>query len=413
MAAVTQASAAHTSTFAALRYANYRLYFAGQLVSLSGSWMQVVAQGWLVFHLTRSELWLGIVAAAAGLPSIVISPFAGVLIDRFSRRAILLATQVVLMALAAVMAALTLSSAVQVWHVVVLAALAGVANAVDAPARQAFVRDMVGRENITSGVALNSMMFNSARIVGPTIAGLTLATVGAGWCFFINAVSFLAAIVALLLMHLEGAPAPSVKGVPPLTALRDGVRYSRQHSAIGPLLLLSSVTCLFAVNIVSVLPAFAAVTLRSPVQGYSTLSTAQGIGAVLGALALAFIGRTFGRGHVVSAMVLLIMTAALGLATTTAVLPAALCMTVLGFSVVMFFVNINTLIQDQVPDEYRGRVLSLYTLTFLGFSPIGSLALGTLANHVGTPPAIALYGALNGALGLLVLLRWRAVWRLP
>lgn len=412
MAAVTRAPAARAGTFAALRYANYRLYFTGQIVSVSGSWMQTVAQGWLVFHLTQSELWLGIVAAAAGLPSIVISPFAGVLIDRVSRRAILTATQIALMLLAAIMTALTLSSAVQVWHVVALAALAGIANAVDAPARQAFVRDMVGRENISSGVTLNSMMFNSARIIGPTVAGITLATVGAGWCFLINTVSFMAAIVALRMMRLEGEPAPSVKGIDPLTALRDGVHYSRSHLTIGPLLLLSLVTCLFTVNIVSVLPAFAAVTLRSPIDGYSTLSMAQGVGAVLGALGLAFFGRTFGRGYVISAMVALLTISAVGLAASTAVLPAALFMVGLGFSVVMFFVNINTLIQDHVPDEYRGRVLSLYTLMFMGLAPIGSLALGALANQVGTPLAIALYGLLNGMLGMLVLLRQRAVCQL-
>ena len=412
MAAVTRAPAARAGTFAALRYANYRLYFTGQIVSVSGSWMQTVAQGWLVFHLTQSELWLGIVAAAAGLPSIVISPFAGVLIDRVSRRAILTATQIALMLLAAIMTALTLSSAVQVWHVVALAALAGIANAVDAPARQAFVRDMVGRENISSGVTLNSMMFNSARIIGPTVAGITLATVGAGWCFLINTVSFMAAIVALRMMRLEGEPVPSVKGMNPLTALRDGVHYSRSHLTIGPLLLLSLVTCLFTVNIVSVLPAFAAVTLRSPIDGYSTLSMAQGVGAVLGALGLAFFGRTFGRGYVISAMVALLTISAVGLAASTAVLPAALFMVGLGFSVVMFFVNINTLIQDHVPDEYRGRVLSLYTLMFMGLAPIGSLALGALANQVGTPLAIALYGLLNGMLGMLVLLRQRAVCQL-
>jgi MFS family permease len=412
MAAVTRDPVVRAGTFSALRYANYRLYFAGQIVSVSGSWMQTVAQGWLVYHLTQSELWLGIVAAAAGLPSLVISPFAGVLIDRVSRRTILMATQIVLMLLAAVIAALTLSGTVQVWHVVALAALAGIANAVDAPARQAFVRDMVGRENISSGVTLNSMMFNSARIIGPTMAGITLATVGAGWCFLINAASFMAAIVALRLMRLEGAPVPSVKGVGPLVALRDGVRFARSHITIGPLLVLSSVTCLFAVNIVAVLPSFAAVTLRSPIDGYSTLSMAQGIGAVLGALGLAFFGRTFGRGHVISAMTVLLTVSVVGLATTTEVLPAALCMVGLGFSIVMFFVNINTLIQDQVPDEYRGRVLSLYTLTFMGLSPIGSLVLGALANQIGTPPAIALYGLLNGALGVMVLLRQRALWRL-
>lgn len=412
MAAVSQASAVRAGTFAALRYANYRLYFAGQMVSMSGSWMQTVAQGWLVYHLTQSELWLGIVAAAAGLPSIVISPLAGVLIDRVSRRAILTATQAALMLLAVIMTALTLSGTVQVWHVVALAALAGVANAVDAPARQAFVRDMVGRENISSGVALNSMMFNSARIIGPTVAGITLASIGAGWCFFINTVSFMAAILALRLMRLENPPAPSVKGVNPLVALRDGVQYCRSHITIGPLLLLSSVTCLFATNIASVLPSFAAVTLHSPIDGYSTLSMAQGIGAVLGALGLAFFGRTFGRGYVIVGMVVLLTISAVGLATTTAVLPAALYMVGLGFSVVMFFININTLIQDQVPDEYRGRVLSLYTLTFLGLSPVGALALGALANQIGTPPAIALYGLLNGALGLLVLLRSHAVRRL-
>lgn len=374
--------------------------------------MQTVAQGWLVYHLTQSEMWLGIVAAAAGLPSIIISPFAGVLIDRVPRRTILTVTQIALMLLAFILAALTLSGVVQVWHVVVLTALSGIANAVDAPARQAFVRDMVGKENISSGVALNSMMFNSARIVGPTIAGITLATVGAGWCFFINGTTFVAAIIALALMHIENPVAVMSGRVSPLAALRDGVRFSRQHVTIGPLLLLSSVTCLFAANLVSVLPSFAAVTLRSPVEGYSTLSMAQGVGAVVGALSLAFLGRTFGRGHVVSTMVLLIMTAAVGLSTTTAVLPAALFMVLLGFSIVTFFVNINTLIQDQVPDEYRGRVLSLYTLTFLGLSPIGSLVLGAVANTIGTPGAIAIYGLLNGTLGVLLLVRRRAVWQL-
>src|SRR5579859_3682164 len=190
------------SMLSALRHRNFQLYFGGQLVSTSGTWMQTVAQSFLVFELTQSELWLGVVACAAGLPALVLSPFAGVIVERSARRRLLIFTQSAQMILAFILSVLTFTNTVQVWHVVVLALLLGVVNSIDAPARQSFVIDMVGREDLSSGIALNSLMFNLSRVVGPTAAGLALATVGTAWCFFLNGVSFLAVIISLFAMHV-------------------------------------------------------------------------------------------------------------------------------------------------------------------------------------------------------------------
>jgi len=399
----------YLSAFSALSHSNFRLYFIGQLVSVSGTWMQTVAQGWLVFQLTRSELWLGIVACAAGLPSLLVSPFAGVLVERMPRRSILIVTQTVQMLLAFALAFLTFSHLVQVWHVVLLAFILGITNAFDAPARQTFVKDMVGPEDLASGISLNSLMFNTARVFGPTAAGIALATVGAAWCFFLNGASFLAVIVSLILMTI-----PSVKrrvvNVSPLQQLLDGLRFARRHDTIKPLLLLSAVISIFAVNVVTLLPAFAATVLNSPVEGYSVLSTAQGIGAVSAGLIVFFVSR-FGRGRVISATFLLLITSVLIVSRMTLILPAAVFMGVYGFSLILTFVTMNTMIQTELPDEYRGRVLSLYTLTFFGLAPFGALVLGELATLMGTPDALALYGILNAVLGLAILARWPALWQ--
>lgn len=401
------ASISQTGTFSALRYSNFRLYFSGQLISISGSWMQIVAQGWLVFHITQSELWLGIVACAGGLPSLLFSPFAGVWVDRMSRRTLLILTQGAQMILALALAYLTFANVVQVWHVVVLAFLTGITNAVDAPARQAFVRDMVGTECVSSGIALNSMTFNGARIVGPAIAGVVLAKFGPGWCFLLNGISFLAVLFMLGIMHVEGETFTK-SSASQLRLLREGVSYSRQHEIILPLLLLSTITCVFLVNLVTVLPAFADLVLRSPVDGLSLLSTAQGVGAVFAALLMAWLARKLGRGHVVVLTVIMMSASGLALSQTQAMSLAALFIAIFGFSMILFFITINTMLQSIVPDIFRGRVLSLYTLTFMGLSPFGALAMGFLASGAGTPQALAIYAILNGVLSAWVLLRWPA-----
>lgn len=396
-------------TFSALRHRNFRWYFVGQLVSISGLWMQSVAQGWLVFQLTRSELALGMVACAAGIPSLLLSPFAGVVVDRFPRRSLLLATQTLQMALAFILAALVITEAVQVWHIVLLAFILGVSNSVDAPARQAFIKDMVGPEDMSSGITLNSLMANGARVFGPAVAGLLLATVGAGWCFFVNGATFLAVLLSLIVMQVPN-PVPGVGRGSAILQMREGLGYSRQHQTILPLLLLAAVFSTFAVNVITLLPAFADVVLHAPVNGLSLLSTAQGIGAVLAGLTLAALSSRLGRGRVASIMIMMASLSMLLLSQTRALDVGVLLMGLFGFSLVLFFVNVNTMIQNEVLDHYRGRVLSLFTLTFLGLTPLGALVLGLLAEVAGTPSALALYGLINGLLGLLILIRWRAVW---
>ncbi|MHB8626206.1 MAG: MFS transporter [Aggregatilineales bacterium] len=411
----TDSLSAKPGTFAALRYYNFRLYFGGQLVSTSGTWMQTVAQSALVFDLTQSALWLGIVACAAGLPSLLLSPFAGVIVERVPRRRILVFTQSAQMILAFALSALVLTQVVQVWHIVVLALLLGMTNAIDAPARQAFVIDMVGREDLSSGIALNSLMFNLSRVVGPTAAGLALATVGAGWCFFLNGASFLAVIVSLFFMHIT----PTDRRITSLSVvkqLREGLRFAGTHATIGPLLLLALSASMFASNASTLFPAFAGEVLKSPDQAYAALVTANGIGAVLAAAFVTWLGRRFGRGRMLAIMAV-VDCLATGLLAVTGnpdhISPTLFLGTIYGFSLILQFVTMNTLIQTEVPDDFRGRVSSLYTLTFFGAAPFGALFLGLAAQGLGTPVTLLGSAVIGGLLNVLILARAAALRRLP
>jgi MFS family permease len=409
MASVVQT--AQSRTFSALRHSNFRWYFGGQFISISGSWMQVLAQGWLVFELTHSELALGIVAGAAGIPSLFLSPFAGVVVDRFSRRGILLFTQTAQMVLALILAALVFADTVQVWHIVLLAFLLGLTKCVDAPARQAFIKDMVGPEDMSSGITLNSIMVNGGRVVGPALAGLLLASLGAGWCFFVNGITFLAVLVSLVVIH-EAYRVPGVGRGSPIRQMREGLAFSRDHETILPLLLLAAVGATFAANTITLLPALADVVLHSPVDGLSLLSAAQGVGAVIAGLLLTPLVNRFGHGPVVSVMIIVWSWSMIMLASTAVLWLSVFFMGVYGFAFVLFFVNNNTMIQLVVPDAYRGRVMSLFTLTFLGLTPLAALLIGALANVIGTPETLIVMGLLNGGLALAILLRWRGVWRI-
>ena len=401
--------------FSALRNRNFQLYFGGQLVSTSGTWMQTVAQSALVFALTKSELWLGIVACAAGLPSLLLSPFAGVIVERVRRQHILIITQTSQMLLAFILSALVFAQAVQVWHIVILALLLGVTNAIDAPARQAFVIDMVGREDLSSGIQLNSLMFNVSRIIGPSLAGIALATVGAGWCFFLNGASFLAVIISLFVMRVV-VEEQRISSISPLIQLRDGLRFARSHSTIAPLLILATSASLFASNAATLLPAFAGTVLNSPEQGYAAVLTANGIGAVLAASLVSTLGRRFGRGRIVTIMSM-VACLALGLLAITGnsrhISPSLLFALVYGFSLILQFITMNTLLQTEVPNEFRGRVMSLYTLTFFGIAPFGALFLGLAAQVIGTPVALIGLAILGGVANVLILSRAPALRRLP
>lgn len=404
MASIAHRSPLRAETLSAFRFPNFRLYFIGQVISLSGSWMQIVAQGWLVFHLTKDEFWLGLVACAAGLPSLVLSPVAGVFIDRLPRRQVLIYSQIGQMLLALALAWLTFTNVVQVWHIMLLAFLLGIINAIDAPSRQAIVADLVGQEQLSSGIAMNSIIFNLSRVVGPAVAGLVLNRFGPALCFLANGLSFLAVIGMLLIIQVRDSRLLTAEFAP-LQRLKEGVRFARSSPVIWPLLGLAVAASFFTSNFTTLLPAFADTDLNSPKAAYSAMLTAIGIGAVLAGLLMAKLGRRYGRGRVVVAMVVFVMLSTL-LASRTNVIEIAVFLSALyGFGIILQFVTVNTLIQNHVTDAFRGRVMSLYTLTWFGIAPFGSLLMGLVARQIGAADAILLSALIGGLLSLVILLR--------
>ncbi len=392
-------------TFASLKHRNYRLFFAGQLVSLTGTWMQNVAQAWLVYQLTNSPFKLGVVAFAAGVPALIFSLWAGVVADRTPKRRLLLFTQTGMMLLAFVLAADMFLGAVQWWHVAVLAFLLGVANAFDAPARQAFVVEMVGRSELMNAIALNSAMFNSARIVGPALAGITLAALGAAWCFVLNGVSFLAVIGGLALMDVQpyvGAPAAESHW----TQMREGLSYVWHQTTVRSLLTLVAVSNLFALGFLALLPAFAQDVLHIGTVGYGLLSTALGVGALAGALILASLGDHSRKGMMLTAGNLTVPVVVIALALSRSYHLTLALLVIGGLGFMTQNATANTLLQKIVPDGLRGRVMSVYMMVFLGFYPIGSLVAGAVAERFGVPAGAAFGGAV--ALGYGLYLYWRA-----
>jgi len=390
-------------TFRSLQHRNFQLYFAGQLISVAGTWMQVVAQAWLVYELSHSELMLGIVGFAAAIPSLLISPWGGVVVDRVNKRNLLVITQASAMVLAFILAALTFAGVVQVWEIIALAALMGVVNAFDGPARQAFVVEMVGREDLPNAIAINSMMFNGARVVGPALGGILLATVGTAWCFFINGVSFLAVIVCLLLMRLTPRTR-ELKIGSPWTDLKHGLRYVLLHREIFALLMLALIFSVFGISYNTILPAFVDQVLHADATGYGVLNAFIGAGAVVGAFLMARYGERGQRGRwliwVDLAFPLILLVFAYNANFGLALLLAF----GLGVGFMLTFTIINTLLQTNVDDQMRGRVMGLYTLTFFGFAPFGNLAIGILAQQWEMSLIIALSAACALILSAVVIL---------
>lgn len=374
-------------TFSALKYYNYRLWFGGQTVSLFGTWMQRTAQGYLIFDLTKSPIYLGYVGFAYGVPSWLFMIYGGALADRFPRRTILLIAQVAMMVLAFILAALTFAQIVLPWHIIVLAFLLGIANAFDAPARQAFVTELVDRKDLTNAIALNSSMINAATVIGPAVAGITYALFGPAWCFIINGFTFLAVIVALLLMKL----APFISGdrtMSIFSEIKDGMSFAARQPTIRILILNLGLLSLAGLGFVTLLPVWAVDVLGGDATTNGFLHTARGIGALSGALMIAAIGQTFSRGKLFT-IGTFVMPFFLILFSLTRVLPASfLALMGIGWGF-MVIVNLsNTLVQISVTDELRGRVMGLFTFTFFGFMPIGSLINGVLADQIGTPLTI-------------------------
>ena len=386
-----------------LRHRNFQLFFSGQLISLIGTWMQNIAQAWLVYRLTGSSLLLGIVGFAGQIPIFLFAPIGGLAADRWNRHHVVIGTQVASMILAFILAALTLFHVVQVWEIVVLAALLGVVNAFDVPARQSFLIEMVVREDLMNAIALNSSMFNGARVIGPAIAGILVARIGEGWCFFANAVSYIAVIIGLLMMKL-GPLRTASKDSSPFEHIAEGFRFVRQTKPILALVLLIGLVSLVAVPYSVLMPIFADRVLHSGAHGLGALMGSTGIGALLGALTLAIRRGVQGLGRVVGLSaggfgVSLILFAF----SRSFWLSVALLIPV-GYGVMLQMSSSNTLIQAMVPDQLRGRAMAMYTMMFMGMAPVGSLFAGALADKIGAPWTVAI-GGLGAIAGAAVFLR--------
>lgn len=379
------------NTFRALKHRNFQLFFAGQFISLTGTWMQSVAQSWLVYRLTGSVVLLGMIGFAGQIPVFLIAPFGGAVADRFDRRKILVVTQSCAMLTAFVLAILTLTGNIQVWHLFVLALCFGLANAFDIPTRQAFVSDMVAREDLLNAIALNSSMFNGARIIGPAIAGILVAWVGEGWCFFGNAVSYIAVITGILLMKIT--PTIRERKGSTLSNIAEGFSFVAGNAPIRGLLLLLGLVSLMGMPYAVLMPIFADKILGGGSDTLGYLMGASGIGALAAALILASRKQVFGLGRWVA-----ITSGTFGLSLilfsfSTNFWLSLLILVPVGFSMMTQMSSSNTLIQSMVPDELRGRVMSVYSMMFMGMAPLGALLAGTLAGIIGAPETVALGGA--------------------
>lgn len=379
------------SSFRAFRYRDYRLFFAGQLTSLCGTWMQTVAQSWLVYRLTGSATLLGLVGFASQFPIFVFGPIAGAVADTYPRRRSMIVVQTSMMLLAFPLALLTMTNRIQVWHVMVLAILLGIVNAFDIPVRQSFIAEMVGREDLISAIALNSSMMNGARIIGPAIAGVTVSLVGEGWCFLLNGFSYLAVIVGLIFIT-SGNEAPRKEQASQIDSILEGFRYVFQTGPIRALLLLLGLSSLMGMPYSVLMPIFADQILHGGASGLGLLMGCSGVGALIGAAALA--GRRGIRG-----LSTWIMIACAGFGTSLILfslsrmfwLSMALLVPV-GFSMMVQMASSNTLIQSMVPDRLRGRVMAVYSMMFVGMAPFGALLAGVLAHEIGAPWTVAAGG---------------------
>jgi MFS family permease len=376
------------STTRALRHRNYRLFFFGQLLSLIGTWMQTVAQSWLVYRLTGSSALLGSVNFASQIPIFLLSPLGGAVADRHSRHRIVIATQTASMLLAAVLAALTLSGAVRVWQIFVLSSLLGIVNAFDIPARQAFLVEMTSREDLINAIALNSSAFNGARIVGPAIAGILVSLVGEGWCFFANAVSYIAVIAGLLMMRV--APRKHLRiETSALHHVIEGLQFVAHTAPIRALLLLVGLVSLAGMPFSVLMPVFADRILNAGAQGLGILMGASGIGALAGALILASRQTVRGLGRWIAMSAGIFSATLIVFAYSRYFWLTAALLVLIGFSAMIQMGASNTLIQSMTPDHLRGRVLAAYSMMLMGMAPIGALLSGVLAERIGAPATVA------------------------
>jgi MFS family permease len=374
----------------ALRHRNYRLFFFGQGTSLIGTWITRVATSWLVYRLTGSAMLLGIVGFAGQIPTFLLAPFAGVAVDRWNRHRVLVWSQVLSMLQSVALAAFALTR-ITIWQVIVLVAIQGLVNAFDTPARQAFVVEMVeSREDLPNAIALNSTIVNIARLVGPSIAGVLIVAFGEGWCFAIDAASYVAVIASLLMMHV--VPKPRRAPRHPLLELREGFRYVGSHVAIRSALLLLAAVSLVGAPFMVLLPVFAKGVLHGGPHTLGLLTAASGVGAVAGALWLASRSDASGMDRVITLAGAAFGTSLLAFGLSNRIALSLALMVTTGAGMMIMMASVNTLIQTLVEEDKRGRVMSFFTMAFFGMAPFGSLAAGALAERFGAPGTVIAAG---------------------
>jgi MFS family permease len=391
--------------FRALRHRNFRLFFAGQLTSLTGAWMQNVAQAWLVLKLTNSPLMLGVVTFANYVPILLVAMFAGVVVDHVDRRRLIIVSQVLMMLSAFVLAALTWTGLVRVEHVIILAAFNGVVSSFDMPGRQAFVVEMVGIEDLPNAIALNSMMFNAARTIGPAIAGMLIYVAGIATCFLLNGVSYLAVIWSLVAMHLPPRTISNLS-VDMFRRVREGMTYVWEHRPSRSLLLVVAINSGLGMQYIVLMPVFAKDILHAGARGYGILMAAQGVGAVTGAVTLAWrSGTPRGLRQSLTAGLFCTAFAIIAFGLSSSMVFSLIAQLFIGAGLINYMATTNTLLQIFVSDELRGRVMSFYTMSFIGIAPLGALMVGFIGEHLGPQIAVIICGTLSLACAILLLTR--------
>lgn len=386
-----------------LRHRNFRLFAGGQIVSLTGTWVQLVAQSWLIYRLTGRATLLGLVGFAGQLPIFLLAPLGGAIADRFERRRILVVTQSIAMVLAFVLAALTLSGVVHEWHIVALAAAMGVVNAFDIPTRQSFLVEMVGRDDLINAIGLNSSLFNGARMTGPAVAGILVAAVGEGWCFLINGISFAAVIVALLAIRVAPFYPPTGK-VPTLTRIREGFAFAIGERPVRALMLLLGFLSLTGMPFMVLMPVFADQVLDGGPAAYGILMSASGLGALAGAVTLASRRDVRGLGGWVARAAIAFGALLCVFSLSRSMWLSVMLLLPIGYSMMVEISSSNTLIQTMVPDALRGRVMAVYSMVFMGMAPAGALLAGWAADRIGAPTTVLIGGI--ACIAAAAIFRW-------
>lgn len=377
----------------ALSSRNYRLFFSGQGVSLIGTWMTRIATSWLVYRLTGSTLLLGVVSFAGQIPTFILAPFAGVLVDRVNRHRMLVWTQVLAMLQSFAMAVLALTHVITVPQVIALSLFQGVINAFDMPSRQAFLVEMVDRrEDLGNAIALNSSLVNGARLLGPSIGGILIAAVGEGWCFFIDGVSYLAVIASLLLMQVRKVSPRRGQAARGLHQLKEGWRYVTRFAPVRSILLLLALVSLMGMPYTVLMPAVVSTVLHGGPALLGMMMAATGVGALCGALYLAQRTTVLGLGKVIVAMAGVFGAGLLAFSFSRVAWVSIACLVLVGFGMMVQMAASNTIIQTVVSDEMRGRVMSFYSMAFMGMAPFGGLMAGALAHRIGPEKTVMVSG---------------------